>query len=25
MAGLKDKKAITRQWICIYKSALKKI
>jgi len=25
IAGLKDKKAITRQWICIYKSALKKI
>lgn len=25
IAWLKDKKAITRQWICIYKSALKKI
>lgn len=25
IAGLKDKKAITRQWICIYRSALKKI
>lgn len=25
IAGLKDKKAITRQRICIYKSALKKI
>lgn len=25
IAGLKDKKAITRQWICIYKSALKKL
>lgn len=25
IAGLKDKKAITRQWICIYKSALKQI
>lgn len=25
IAGLKDKRAITRQWICIYKSALKKI
>ena len=25
IAGLKDKKAITRQWICIYRNALKKI
>lgn len=25
IAGLKDKKAIARQWICIYKSALKKL
>ncbi|NCO98282.1 tRNA pseudouridine(13) synthase TruD [bacterium] len=25
IAGLKDKNAITRQWISIYKSALKKI
>ncbi|MEI8092490.1 MAG: tRNA pseudouridine(13) synthase TruD [bacterium] len=25
IAGLKDKRAITKQWICIYKSALKKL
>ncbi len=25
IAWLKDKKAMTRQWICIYKSALKKL